>query len=72
MLAYLKKNRVTFMGIALGALAGYLYWRQVGCANGTCLITSHPIRSSAYGALMGGLLFSMFTTSSQKQKPDQP
>jgi hypothetical protein len=45
------------LGIVLGALGGYLYWRFIGCAYGTCAITSVWWRSSLYGALMGGLAF---------------
>jgi hypothetical protein len=40
----------------LGGLVGYLYWRYVGCASGTCGITSVWWRSTLYGMLMGGLL----------------
>jgi phage shock protein E len=43
-------------GILLGALAGYLYYREVGCASGTCAITSRPLNSTLYGAVMGYLL----------------
>lgn len=47
-------------GVLAGAAGGYLYWQEVGCNSGTCLITSRWHNSTAYGALMGGLLFSMF------------
>ena len=47
-------------GILIGAVGGFLYWRYVGCASGTCPITSSPVMSTLWGALMGGLLFSMF------------
>ncbi len=53
------KNKLTILGILIGAGAGYLYYHFVGCASGTCLITSKPVNSTLYGALMGGLLFSM-------------
>lgn len=39
-----------------GALSGYLYYRFVGCRSGACPITSSPIVSSLYGAMMGFLL----------------
>jgi Family of unknown function (DUF6132) len=58
------------LGIALGALGGWLYWRFVGCANGTCAITSSPVNSTLYGALMGGLLVSSFTRTASPS-PDQ-
>ncbi len=48
------------MGALLGAVAGYLYWQQVGCASGTCRITSKPLNSTLYGALMGTLLLGIF------------
>lgn len=44
----------------LGALAGYAYYYFVGCADGTCAITSNPVNSTLYGVLMGGLLGDMF------------
>jgi len=57
---YKKGIIVSLIGAILGAIAGYLYYSQVGCASGTCAITSNPYLSTGYGALMGGLLFSMF------------
>jgi Family of unknown function (DUF6132) len=57
---WILTNKLLLAGIAVGAIAGYIYWQQVGCSSGTCAITSKWHRSSAYGALMGGLLFSMF------------
>jgi hypothetical protein len=50
---YIIKHKITIIGIVAGAIAGYLYYYFVGCASGTCAITSNPINSSAYGALMG-------------------
>jgi hypothetical protein len=57
---WVKNNFLTFLGICLGALAGYLYWNFVGCQSGACAITSNPINSTLYGSLMGGLLLSSF------------
>lgn len=54
------KNKLLIAGIMIGAVGGYLYWQQVGCTSGTCMITSKWHNSTAYGAIMGGLLFSMF------------
>jgi hypothetical protein len=56
----LKKNRLTIVGTIVGAVGGYAYYFFVGCANGSCAVTSSPINSTLYGILMGGLLFSMF------------
>lgn len=56
----LKKHSITIAGIVIGSIGGFLYWKYVGCMSGTCPITSHPTNSTIYGAVMGGLLFSMF------------
>jgi Family of unknown function (DUF6132) len=53
---------ITLSGVLLGAVAGYAYYYFVGCASGTCAITSKPLNSTLYGALMGGLLFNLFAT----------
>jgi hypothetical protein len=60
------KNKLTIAGVLLGAVGGYLYYAFVGCASGTCAITSSPTISTLYGALMGGLLLNMFEKETQK------
>tara|TARA_R110000765_G_scaffold52811_1_gene106145 strand:+ start:111 stop:305 length:195 start_codon:yes stop_codon:yes gene_type:complete len=57
---------LTTIGVVIGAIAGYLYYAEIGCLSGTCAITSKPINSTLYGGLMGGLLFSIFIKSSKK------
>lgn len=56
----IAKNILPIIGIIVGGIAGYLYWKYVGCSSGSCAITSKPLNSTAYGAMMGGLLFSIF------------
>jgi phage shock protein E len=62
---FIIKYKLIIIGIAVGAIAGYLYYYFVGCTSGTCAITSRPLNSTLYGSIMGGLLLSMF----QKEKP---
>lgn len=57
---YIATHRITVTGIVLGAISGFAYYYFVGCASGTCAITSSPVNATIYGAIMGGLLFSMF------------
>jgi hypothetical protein len=64
--AILQSNFLYLIGAFIGAISGFLYWKYVGCISGTCSITSSPINSTAYFALMGGLLFGSF----KKQKQD--
>lgn len=55
------------MGVILGAIAGWCYWYFVGCASGSCAITSSPVNSSLYGAFTGGILGSSFKKSTKKE-----
>lgn len=66
---FIRKNLLTIIGIPLGAIAGFLYWKFVGCNTGTCAITSNPINSTLYGSVMGGLVFSIFKKD-KKEKND--
>ena len=61
-----KAILISGIGIAIGAIAGYLYYFYIGCVSGTCAITSKPLNSTLYGALMGGLVFNMFMKKPKK------
>ena len=58
--SWVLKNKLSIIGIVIGAIAGFLYWKFIGCASGTCMITSKPINSTLYGGLMGYLIFNIF------------
>ena len=64
------KRTVIFsaLGVLVGAGVGWLYWSYFGCTNG-CAITSSPVNSSLYGALMGGLLVNSFTKPTKVPPP---
>ncbi len=64
----IKKKFRKYKLTIIGAIGGYLYYHFVGCTSGTCAITSKPINSTLYGALMGGLVFNIF----KKEKKIQP
>lgn len=57
---FIRKHKLLLLGAVMGAIGGYLYYYFVGCASGTCPITSKPFNSTLYGAMMGGLLLSTF------------
>jgi len=68
--SFMKKwifnNRLYFAGAITGGIAGFLYWKFVGCINGTCVITSNPLRSTIYFAVMGALIFGIFKKEKKK------
>lgn len=47
--------------IIVGAVAGYLYWHYVGCVSGSCPIKSNPYSMTLFGALLGYLIYGMFS-----------
>lgn len=57
----IKKYGLTVLGILIGSICGFMYYQYVGCATGTCAITSSPVNSTLYGAVVGGLLLNIFT-----------
>jgi len=65
---FIKKHILVISGMLIGALAGFLYWKFVGCVSGTCAITSNPVNSTIYGFVTGGLIFSIFKNDEKKLK----
>ena len=64
---WINNNKLYMAGAVVGAIGGFLYWQNVGCVSGTCLITSKPVNSTVYGALLGSLLFGIFKKENKKQ-----
>ncbi|RYY67529.1 MAG: hypothetical protein EOO12_00750 [Chitinophagaceae bacterium] len=62
-------NKRYLFGAVTGAVAGYLYWRYVGCLTGTCAITSNPLRSTLYFAFVGALLSGLFKKDKKTVPP---
>lgn len=63
---WISKYKLTLIGLLVGAVGGYIYWRFVGCSTGGCPITSNPYATVVYGALFGAVLFH----SSPKKKKE--
>jgi len=61
-------NKLTVIGAIVGAIGGYLYYYFVGCASGTCGITSSPVNSTLYFAILGGLIVNLIKPTDNSQK----
>ena len=48
------------IGILVGGGLGFAGYKFVGCSSGTCPLTSHPIVSTIYGAILGVLIATSF------------
>ena len=49
-------NLKILAGVLIGGLLGFLYYKFIGCSSGSCPITSNPMNSTLYGAVMGLLI----------------
>jgi len=47
-----------FLGALLGGLAGFAFYRFIGCSSGTCPITGNPYIATLYGVFLGVLILS--------------
>lgn len=65
---WIFKNIRYFIGAVVGGLAGFFYWKYVGCLTGTCAITSKPLNSTLYFAILGALLFGFFKKENKFEK----
>lgn len=67
MATFFRKYRLGILGIIAGGILGFGYYYFIGCNPGSCAITSKPFNSSAYGMVMGCLMFSAFGKSNLKK-----
>jgi hypothetical protein len=67
------KRIITYSSIvALGAIGGYAYYYFIGCISAnSCPITSNPLTSTGYGALLGAVVGLNFTSFKRKSKDSQ-
>jgi phosphate/sulfate permease len=64
----IRNNIITIAGFGLGMIGGFLYWKYIGCASGTCPITSSWKIMPVYGGVVGGLLGNMVQEVIRKYK----
>jgi hypothetical protein len=57
---FINDQKLYLIGALIGAISGFIYWKIIGCSSGTCMITSSPIRSTFYFAMMGALFLGIF------------
>ena len=67
MIKRIKSSVPEVIGIVVGAAGGFIYYRNVGCSTGSCLITSNPWLTILWGAMIGYLAGSMFNKKNKKK-----
>ncbi len=48
------------IGVIGGGGLGFVFYKFVGCSSGACPLTSNPIISTIYGAVLGALMATSF------------
>jgi hypothetical protein len=48
------------IGVLVGGGLGFAYFKFVGCSSGACPLTSHPVISTIYGAVLGAIIANSF------------
>ena len=48
------------IGVLAGGGLGFAYFKLVGCSSGACPLMSHPVISTIYGAVLGGIFANSF------------
>ena len=48
------------IGVVVGGVLGFAFYKFVGCSTGTCPLTSNPFLSSIYGSIVGALVAGSF------------
>ena len=67
----LIKYRFKILFVIFGGIAGFLYWRFVGCTTGTCPITSNWYASVPYGMLFGWLISDLVKPDKKTEIKDE-
>lgn len=64
----IRNNIITITASIAGMAGGFLYWEYIGCATGTCPLTSSWKIMLIYGGVIGGLLGNMIQDIIRKRK----
>ena len=67
---FFKKNVITLSGILIGIIGGFLYWKFVGCTDGSCPLKSNWMIMISYGALIGYFIGSILNGQFIKPKTE--
>jgi Family of unknown function (DUF6132) len=48
------------IGVVVGGILGFGWYKLVGCSSGACPLTSNPVISTLYGMTVGALIAGSF------------
>jgi len=65
---WLLNNKLTILGATIGGIAGFIYYIQIECGEGLCVIGANPFNSIIYFALFGGFIMSLIQAKIKDNK----
>ena len=63
---WIKDSLGSIIGSVIGGIAGFIYYKMIGCASGACAITSNPWLTILWGTILGYLIGSTFKKNIKK------
>ncbi|MEE4196758.1 MAG: DUF6132 family protein [Bacteroidales bacterium] len=64
---FILKHKYAFILLVPGIIAGFIYWKYVGCLSGTCPITSNWHTMVLFGGIFGYLIGDMIDDKATKK-----
>ena len=68
---FINKHKYGILLIIPGLIAGFLYWKYVGCMSGTCPITSSWHSMLLFGGIIGYLVGDSIDDIKKKRKKEK-
>ena len=68
---YILKHKYGILLIVPGIIAGFFYWKYVGCMSGTCPLTSNWQLTLLFGGLIGYFIGDSVDDIKKKRKKEQ-
>ena len=65
---FVRKHFLKIIMVPIGGIAGFLYWRFIGCESGTCPIKSVWYWSTLYGVILGYLIADLAVSYLDRRK----
>jgi len=71
MMNFIKNRQLQLVFLAAGGIGGFLYWKYVGCASGSCPIKSVWYWSTLAGMVLGYLVGDILSDFIRKRKQNK-
>ena len=68
MMNFFNKHKYGIILLAPGIIAGFFYWKYVGCMSGTCPLTSNWQLTLLFGGLVGYFIGDSIDDKRKKSK----